>query len=327
MAAGLRRWVVTGSRGQIGTYLVEHLRQRYGSSNVFDVDIRGGASYEADATDVTSLGRIVDETKANSIVHLAAVLSASGEQDVGRTLRVNNGGTEAALEVARLKNLQVFVPSSIAVYNAQHATDESPTRPTTVYGVTKVYAELLGDYYATRYGVDFRSLRVPGVVSASPPGGGTTDWAVDIFRHAVTGTPYTCFLEQNSTLPFVYLDDLVRGIADFLEAPRDRLTRTTYNVAGFSIAPGDFATHIRHHIHDFLCDYEPDQRQLIADTWPKYIDDSLARRDWGWDPQYDAAATAHTMLQLVSHQEQQSGGMRFNRVAPATTESVAALSS
>ncbi|KAJ8614214.1 hypothetical protein CTAYLR_001121 [Chrysophaeum taylorii] len=296
--------LVTGSKGQIGTELVEYLRGQY--PKVIATDIRGGDHYlDVSAKDTTLLERLVVENDVGCVVHLAAVLSAAAERDAAAALRVNNGGTEMVLEVARRHALRVFVPSSIAVYGAgtpKRARENSPARPSTIYGVSKVYGEMLGEYYHERHGLDFRSLRIPGVISSKAmPGGGTTDWAVEIFYDAIRRSRYSCFLSPTTSLPMVYIDDLIKGIATFIQVPRSRLARSTYNVGAFSVSPANLAEAIRAEL-PFDCDYRISAlRQAIADTWPESLDDSAARRDWDWNPTFDLRATTTTMIELLSN--------------------------
>lgn len=205
------------------------------------------------------------------------------------------------LEVARLNNLKVFIPSSIAAFGPSSPKDNTPNecimRPTTIYGVTKVHTELLGEYYHKKYGVDFRSLRFPGIISSEvPPGGGTTDYAVAIYYEALKHGRYTCFLKDDQSLPMMYMPDCLRSISDLLNAPDKNLTRRSYNITGMSFTPRDLAEAIQKRIRNFEMKCEPDFRQQIAESWPRTIDDAAARQDWGWKEDYDIEAMTDHML-------------------------------
>ncbi|HSR41530.1 MAG TPA: NAD-dependent epimerase/dehydratase family protein, partial [Longimicrobiales bacterium] len=218
--------------------------------------------------------------------------------------QVNMSGIQAVLEVARDQELRVFVPSSIAAFGPSTPPDPTPQdtiqRPTTIYGVTKVAGELLCDYYHRRYGVDTRGVRYPGIVShGAPPGGGTTDWAVDIFYHAVREGRYTCFLAADAQLDMMYMPDAVRAAIEVMEADPDGLEhRNAFNVTAMQLAPKDLARAIAEHVPDFEIDYEVDPvRQAIAESWPRRIDDSCARREWGWEPRYNVERMTADMLE------------------------------
>lgn len=307
------RILVTGAAGQIGAELVPHLRRVFGAQNVIASDIkqpfgdpeagtgRGPPFIYVDVQQYDTLARVVLEHRVNAIVHLASLLSAIGEQNPQLAIRVNTRGTENVLELARMNNLRVFIPSSIAVFGASSPKDGTPNectmRPTTVYGVTKVYTELLGEYYHSKYGVDFRSLRFPGIISSEvPPGGGTTDYAVAIYYEALKSGRYTCFLKDDQVLPMMYMPDCLRSVSMLLEAPEDKLTSRTYNITGMSFTPTDLAAAIKRHLPKFEMTCIPDFRQKIAESWPRTIDDSAARQDWGWKEEYDIEAMTESML-------------------------------
>jgi nucleoside-diphosphate-sugar epimerase len=305
------RILVTGAGGQIGSELVPALRARYGADNVLSTDIRTpdpaemqeGPFQVLDATDARAVGAAAMRFEADTIYHLAAILSAIGERDPKLAYQVNMGGTVAVLEVARDQELSVFVPSSIAAFGPTTPADGTPQdtiqRPTTMYGVTKVSGELLCDYYHTRYGVDVRGVRFPGIISyGAPPGGGTTDWAVDIFRHAARGEPYTCFLPADEKLDMMYIPDALRATIELMEADADRLVhRNAFNITAMQLAPRDLADILAERVPGFEVEYDVDPiRAAIAASWPNRIDDSAAREEWGWAPEYDIAAMVDDML-------------------------------
>jgi len=302
---------VTGAGGQIGSWLVPELRSTYGDAAVLATDIRtlgtevvdAGPFQVLDATDVRAVGQAVMRHDADAIFHLAAILSAVGERDPRLAWHVNMTSLEAVLEVAREQGCAVFTPSSIGVFGPESPKNPTPQdtvmRPRTVYGITKVAGELLCDYYHRRYGVDTRGVRYPGLISyGAPPGGGTTDWAVDIFYQAVEHGRYTCFLGEGTQLDMMYMPDAIRAAIGIMEADPERLVhRNAFNVTAMQLAPETLAAEIRKHIPDFALDYEVDPvRQSIAESWPDRIDDAAAREEWGWDPEYDAAAMTADML-------------------------------
>jgi nucleoside-diphosphate-sugar epimerase len=305
------RILVTGAGGQIGSELVPALRARYGADQVLSTDIRspGGDELTAgpfqvlDATDAQAVGAAAMRFEADCIYHLAAILSAVGERDPKLAYQVNMGGTVAVLEVARDQGLSVFVPSSIAAFGPTTPRDGTPQdtvqRPTTMYGVTKVSGELLCDYYHLRYGVDVRGLRYPGIISyAAPPGGGTTDWAVDIFVHAARGENYTCFLPPDARLDMMYIPDALRATIELMEADGDRLEhRNAFNVTAMQLAPRDLAAVLAERVPGFEVEYDVDPvRAQIAASWPARIDDSAARAEWGWAPRFDLDTMVDDML-------------------------------
>lgn len=307
----MRRILVTGACGQIGSELTPALRERYGAENVVASDIaepppalREGGPFEF--VDVTQRGRIeevVERYNIDTIYHMAAILSATGEKNPHLAWEVNIGGLRNVLEVARTHRLvRVFCPSSIAVFGPETPKENTPQetvlRPTTMYGITKVTGELLGNYYFRRFGVDVRGLRYPGIISAETmPGGGTTDYAVEIFYEALRYKRYTCFVREDTVLPMMYMPDCIRATMMLMEADLSRLRyHTDYNLSGLSFSAGELAAEIQKHIPDFVCEFQPDFRQQIADSWPHTIDDTPAREDWGWEPQYDLAAMVEDML-------------------------------
>lgn len=307
----MKRILVTGAGGQIGSWLVPELRKRYGGDRVLATDIRhleaemteSGPFQVLDATDRRAVGQAVMRHDADTVYHLAAILSAVGEKDPRLAWHVNMASLEAVLEVARDQECAVFTPSSIGAFGPDTPKDPTPQdtlmRPATMYGITKVAGELLCDYYHTRYGVDTRGVRYPGLVSyGAPPGGGTTDWAVEIFHHAVEKGRYTCFLGPDAQLDMMYMPDAIRAAIDVMEAdPGDLKHRNAFNVTAMQLSPDMLAAEIRKHVPGFEIEYDVDPvRQSIADSWPDRIDDSAAREEWGWSPEYDAAAMTADML-------------------------------
>ena len=313
------RVLVTGCDGQIGRVLVPALRARHGSSNVIATDLRlpegstdthtAAPAETLDVTDATAVRALIARVRPTHIYHLAGVLSAVGERDPGRAWQVNLNGFLNVLEASREENVaRVFFPSTIAVYGPdvpRAATpDDAPTRPTTVYGIAKAAGENLAAWYRRRFDLDVRVLRYPGVIGwESQPGGGTTDYAVEIFHSAVAGDTFTCPLSAERALPMLAMSDAIRGTIDFMAAPADKIQqRTGYNLGGFSAAPQDFAKAIQQVLPDFEIAYAPDHRDQIAASWPAGLDDSAARNDWGWDPDYDLHTLTAAMLEQCAAQ-------------------------
>lgn len=288
------------------------LRETYGASAVLATDVRqpseeveGAGPFQVlDATDARAVGQVVMRHQADVVFHLAAILSAVGERDPRLAWHVNMSSLEAVLEVAREQGCAVFTPSSIGVFGRDTPKDPTPQdtlmRPATMYGITKVSGELLCDYYFHRFGVDTRGVRFPGLVSyGAPPGGGTTDWAVDIYYQALEHGRYTCFLGPETQLDMMYMPDAVRAAIGVMEADPGRLIhRNAFNVTAMQVAPAALAAELRKHVPDFEIEYEIDPvRQAIADSWPDRVDDSAARGEWGWSPTYDVAAMTTDMLE------------------------------
>jgi len=305
----MSRILIIGANGQIGTELAEFLVARHGANAVVTADLTAqgrlpGVAHEAlDVTDALALSALVRRYGVQQIYHLAAVLSASGEQHPSRTWNVNMGGLLNVLEVARLQHLErVFWPSSIAAFGPGSPADMTPQRtvmdPTTVYGISKLAGERWCAWYHARHGVDVRSLRYPGLISwKTAPGGGTTDYAVEIFHAALKEGRYSCYLDADQALPMMYLADALRATVELMSAPAKSITeRSSYNVAGVSFTPREIAAAIGRRIEGFTMSYEPDFRQGIASNWPRSIDDSAARHDWGWRPHFDLAAIVDDML-------------------------------
>ena len=306
----MSRIVVTGAAGQVGSEMVTALRSRYGREAVLATDIKPpsavmepGSFLLLDVTDAAAVSEIVREHEADKIFHLAAILSARGEAAPQAAWAVNMGGLYNVLEVARQEGCAVFTPSSIAAFGPSTPPDPTPQdtiqRPSTVYGVTKVAGELLCDYYFERFGVDARGVRYPGLIShVTPPGGGTTDFAVEIYYEAVANGRYTCFLGPETQLDMMYMPDAIRGSIELMEASADRLIhRNAFNMTAMQVTPESLAAAIREHIPDFSISYDVDPvRQGIADSWPRRIDDTAARDEWGWQPQYDLASMTEDMI-------------------------------
>lgn len=307
----MRRILVTGAAGQIGSELVPALRARYGEDAVVASDIRqptgpvaeGGPFEILDCRDGAALARIAARYRIDTIYHLAAILSATAERDPHKAYDINMNGLYAVLEVARERGCAVFTPSSIAAFGPSTPPDPTPQdtiqRPTTMYGVTKVAGELLCDYYHLRFGVDTRGLRYPGLISyVAPPGGGTTDYAVEIFYHALEHGRYTCFLGPDTRLDMMYMPDAIRAAIELMEADPARLRhRNAFNVTAMQLTPATLADAIAQRIPGFEIEYDIDPvRQAIADSWPRRIDDSAAREEWGWKPAYDLDAMTDDML-------------------------------
>jgi nucleoside-diphosphate-sugar epimerase len=309
----MERAVVTGAAGQIGTELVLALRSELGDDAVLATDLKepapehparaGGPFSRLDCTNGSALSEAVRRHRATVVYHLAALLSAVGEKQPQKAYQVNLGGLMNVLEVAREEGTGVFTPSSIAAFGPTTPQDPTPQdtiqRPTTMYGVTKVAGELLCDYYHQRFGVDTRGLRYPGLISHSaPPGGGTTDYAVEIFHAAVDEGRYTCFLRADTQLDMMYMPDAIRAALELMAADPARLRhRNAYNITAMQLTPARLADALARRVDGFIVDYRVDpERQAIADSWPRRVDDASAREEWGWTPRYDMDAMVDDML-------------------------------
>jgi nucleoside-diphosphate-sugar epimerase len=308
--------LVTGAAGQIGSELIVFLRNRYGNENVIASDINSKASTQindsgpfelADCTNFNEMKKIINNHQIDSIYHLAAILSATAENNPQLAWNININGLYVILELARENNCRVFVPSSIGAFGPSTPRDHTPQdtvqRPTSMYGVTKVSGELLCDYYFLKYEVDTRGVRYPGIIShVTLPGGGTTDYAVEIYYEAIKKKQYTCFLSKETYLDMMYMPDAINGAVKLMETDAGKLQhRNAFNLTAMSIAPDDIYQAIKKHIPEFKIDYAVDPiRQSIADSWPKSMDDSAARTEWDWAPVYDLAKMTEDMLHKLS---------------------------
>jgi len=287
--------LITGANGQIGSELIIELRKKYGKQNVIGLDlhpalpeIADGPFFAMDATDSAGIRKIVEDNKINEIYHLVGILSATGEKNPELAWKVNMESLKNVLDLAKEKKLKIFWPSSIAAFGPTTPRDMTAQRttlePNTMYGVTKVAGELLCNYYNHKFGVDVRSVRFPGLLSwKTPPGGGTTDYAVAIFYDGIKTGKYDCFVNEKTVLPMMYMPDAIRSIIELMNADSSKLTvRTSYNLAAVSFSAKELETAVKKKIPKLKVTYTPDFRQKIADSWPKTIDDSAARKDWGW---------------------------------------------
>ena len=302
--------LITGALGQIGSELAIALKKIYGEKNVITSDLHSSnikdefQPYETlNILDKQALATVIKKHEITTIYHLAAILSATGEKNPQLCFDVNIIGLYNVLEVAReLKIKQIICPSSIAVFGPETPRDNTPQQtvilPKTMYGLSKASGELLCDYYVQKYNLDIRGLRYPGLISyKTPPGGGTTDYAVEIFYEALKNKSYKCFLKADTTLPMMYMSDAIRGTIQLAETDFNKLkNHSNFNFAGVSFSCQQLADEIKKHISEFKISYEPDFRQQIADSWPQSIDDSEARNQWGWNAEYDLAKITADML-------------------------------
>jgi nucleoside-diphosphate-sugar epimerase len=305
--------LILGAGGQVGTELTLKLRENYGNANIIATDIKpaegifeDGPYEQLNAMDGDKLLDLVKKHKITQVYHLAALLSATAEKDPMFGWKLNMESLLLALNIARDNGIQkLYWPSSIAVFGPTTPRTDTPQDtimdPNTVYGISKLAGERWCEYYFKKYGLDVRSLRYPGLISyKTEPGGGTTDYAVHIFYEAIKNSRYTCFLDQNTVLPMLYMEDAIKATVDLMEAPAENIkVRSSYNLAGFSFTPDELAHEIKKHIPEFKIDYAPDFRQAIADSWPGSIDDSRAKGDWGWNPRYDFKAMVDDMMQNI----------------------------
>lgn len=299
--------LITGARGQIGSELVPYLSDAFGKNRVIPSDIRSDTTdsrfISLDVTDKEAVGLAVDKYKVDTIFHLAAILSANGEKNPELAYRVNIDGLYNVLESAvKYKIGLVMTPSSIGIFGPDTPRENVPietvTRPVTMYGVTKLVAEYLGNYYHSRFGLNARGLRFPGLISyKSPPGGGTTDYSIEMIIEAVKGNEYKCFLREDSKLPMMYMPDALDSLLKLAESDDSRLKhRTDFNVTSFSMTPKQLEEEISQYYPSFKATYRPDFRQRIADSWPGSLDASAAIKEWDFNPKYDFGATVKDMI-------------------------------
>lgn len=305
--------LIIGAGGQIGTVLTEALKSVYGPNQVIASDLKplpesDGPSLILNALDANALFEVVTKYRVTQVYHLAAILSATGEKDPLKAWDINMTSLLNVLELARQIPLnKVYYPSSIAVFGLGARHENTPQLevliPETVYGISKATGENWANYYHKRYGVDVRSLRYPGIIGyQSLPGGGTTDYAVDIYHFAARKESFPCFLSENTALPMLYMPDAIRATLELMEAPTDNINiRTSYNLAGMTFTPAEITKSIQKIIPDFKITYQPDFRQAIADSWPASIDDSAARNDWNWKPEFNLDAMTVDMIKHLQY--------------------------
>ncbi len=312
----MKRILVIGAGGQIGSELTTELRKRYGTENVIASDKRkpneelleSGPFEVIDCTDRNAVRQVVQRYNVDTIYHLAALLSAVGEKNPLLAWNVNMGCLLNVLEVAREYKCAVFFPSSIGAFGPSTPKDNTPQdtiqRPNTIYGITKISGELLCDYYHQKFDVDVRGVRFPGLISyVTPPGGGTTDYAVEIYYEALKHKKYTCYLKSDTRMDMMYMPDAIKAAIDIMKADPTKLVhRNAFNITAMSFSPKEIAQEIKKHVPDFVIDYDIDPvRQAIADSWPNHIDDSAARAEWGWKPNYDLESMTKDMLEKLSN--------------------------
>lgn len=311
----MEKILVTGPFGQIGSELVPVLQARHGKSNVICIGHRtvpawyDGPLERGDVAEKRFIEEVVAKHGITTVYHLASILSATGEKDPQLTWKVNVEGLKHILDLAAERKLKLFWPSSIAVFGPTTPRDGTPQRtilePSTMYGVTKLAGEALCSYYWRKYGVDVRSVRYPGLISwKAQPGGGTTDYAVAIFHGALKEKRYECFVSKGTVLPMMYMDDAIAGTLRLMDAPAERLTiRTSYNLAAISFSAEELAAEIAKRVPGFTVTYAPDERQRIADSWPKVIDDSVAREEWGWRHEFTLPRMVDAVLDNLAKRD------------------------
>lgn len=307
----MKRILITGVNGQIGSELSERLGGLVGRENIVGLDLRPAtppyhiAHETVDITRKEAVRQVLEKYEVDTVFHLAALLSARGEMNPDQAWEVNMTGLKNVLDLARGRNIKIFWPSSIAVFGPNSPKENTPQNtildPNTMYGITKRAGELLCQYYFDKFHVDVRSVRYPGIISyKTEPGGGTTDYAVEIFYEAIRNKVYTCFVGPETRLPMMYMDDAVRAAVEIMQAEQDKVKiRTSYNLTAVSFTAEELANEIRENITEFTCNYAPDFRQKIANSWPQQIDDSRARNDWGWQHSYDLASITTEMLKRL----------------------------
>jgi nucleoside-diphosphate-sugar epimerase len=305
----MRKILVIGASGQIGSELIPELREKYSTENVIVSDKEGNISEFVIPLDILNkelISKTIEENEINTIFNLASILSASGEKNPLKAWDVNLNGLLNVLEISKDHNIdRIIWPSSIAAFGPSTPRVNTPNEtildPNTIYGITKVTGELLASYYFKKYNLDIRSVRLPGIISSEIyPKGGTTDYAVEIFYSAIIDKKYTCFVDKDTVLPMMYIADCIKCLIDLLEADASNIQRRVYNVTSMSFSVEELANEIKKHIPDFKIKYKPDFRQEIADSWPKTIDDSFAREEWGWNPQYNLKMMTKDMIDKLS---------------------------
>ncbi|MBF0694018.1 MAG: L-threonine 3-dehydrogenase [Flavobacterium sp.] len=304
--------LIIGACGQIGTELTHKLRELYGTENVIASDIRklntdvvnSGPFEVVNALDFNQVEHLIEKHEIEEVYLMAALLSATAEKNPAFAWDLNMNSLFHVLNLAKAGKIKkIFWPSSIAVFGPTTPKEQTPqftiAEPSTVYGISKQSGERWCEYYHNLFGVDVRSIRYPGLISwTSPPGGGTTDYAVDIFHKALESGTYECFLSEKTKMPMMYMDDAIRATIEIMEAPAENIKiRSSYNLAAISFTPEEIADEIKKHLPEFTITYEPDFRQKIADSWPASIDDSAAREHWGWKHNFDLAKTAEVMIE------------------------------
>jgi nucleoside-diphosphate-sugar epimerase len=312
----MKNILVTGAVGQIGSELTLSLREKFGNDNVLatgrktkpsDNLLNSGPFEYIDITNIDSIEKVIKKYDIDTIYNMAAILSAVGEKNPQLCWNVNINGLYNIFDLAiKYEMTRVFVPSSIAVFGPQTPRVNTPQdtilKPTTMYGVSKVAGELLGDYYHKKFNIDIRGLRYPGIISSETlPGGGTTDYAVEIFYEAIKNKKYTCFVNEDTILPMMYMPDCIKASIDIMDADIKKLHHhSDFNVTAMSFSVGELAKEIKKYIPKFECKYKPDFRQEIADSWPQSIDDSVARNEWNWNPSYDLSNMTKDMINKLS---------------------------
>ena len=310
----MKKILVIGSNGQIGTELVLSLRERYGKEAVFAADLSescpaiiiNGPYVQLDVLQKEAIREYIISNEIKEVYLLAALLSATAEKNPDFAWKLNMEGLFTILDLAKEKHIdKIFWPSSIAVFGPTTPADKTPQytimEPSTVYGISKLAGERWCEYYHKKHQVDVRSLRYPGLISyKSPPGGGTTDYAIDIFHKATAGVDYDCFLNETSALPMLFMDDAIRATIELMEAPSEQIKiRSSYNLAGVSFTPKELSEAIKKQLPDFKITYNPDFRQAIADSWPNSIDDAITEQDWGWKARFDLPKIVDEMIKNI----------------------------